>query len=162
VMSACGGDATNGADTQSGSSTGQPCNNNPAFQVCSCPAGQGYQTCQNGIWGACTCGGQMSGTGGFVTGTGGFPNPQGGGGAVGPSLCGNGQIDPGEQCDGQNQGGETCMSYTMGACTGGYLICTGNCTFDQSACGPCSNGQGGSAGSFGTGGFPGGGTTGQP
>lgn len=160
AMSACGGDASNGADTQTGSQTGLPCNNNPAFQTCACPTGgQGYQTCQNMIWGQCTCQGSVGG----ATGTGGFSGgPPPGGSGPPPTTCGNGQIDPGEQCDGQNQGGETCMAFTMGACTGGYLICTGNCTFDISQCAPCSGGVGGSGGTFGSGGFPGGGTTGQP
>ena len=47
-------------------------------------------------------------------------------------LCGNGIIDPGEQCDGTNLAGFTCASLGF---TGGVLACDPNfCTYDTSAC----------------------------
>jgi hypothetical protein len=139
-------------------------------QPCQCPTGTGFQLCQpDGQWGVCTCGGQPQGTGGF----GNVPNQPPGGQNPGTGVCGDGQITAPEQCDGQNQGGQTCATVSMGACTGGYLICTGQCIFDYSAC-QCNgaggqSGAGGSGGTFGTGGTTGiggnvpvGGTTGQP
>jgi hypothetical protein len=90
------------------------------------------------------------------------PNPPPAGNTGGP-VCGDGQITGGEQCDGQNQGGQTCATVSMGACQGGYLICTPQCIFDYTACQCGAGGQGGSGGTFGTGGTTGiGGTTGQP
>lgn len=46
-------------------------------------------------------------------------------------LCGNGIIDPGEQCDGGNLGGQTCQSLGFG---GGTLGCTNTCLFDTNSC----------------------------
>lgn len=46
-------------------------------------------------------------------------------------LCGNGAIDPGEQCDDPDYGGATCV--TLGY-DGGTLGCTGGCLFDTSEC----------------------------
>src|SRR5262249_51163458 len=43
--------------------------------------------------------------------------------------CGNGSIDPGEQCDGSNLNGETCQS--RGFACGGTLTCS-SCSFDTS------------------------------
>ena len=43
-------------------------------------------------------------------------------------TCGNGVIDPGEQCDGSAFGGFTCPS------PGGALLCTGDCKIDFSEC----------------------------
>jgi len=55
--------------------------------------------------------------------------------------CGNGLLDPSEECDTTNLDGETCASQCL---TGGVLACTAWCTFDTSGCtgpGPvCSNG----------------------
>jgi surface antigen len=45
-------------------------------------------------------------------------------------TCGNGNIDPGEQCDGSNLGGATCENQGYGT---GVLACTA-CTFDASEC----------------------------
>jgi len=43
------------------------------------------------------------------------------------NLCGNGNIDPGEQCDGENFNGKSCPVE-------GSLSCTSQCTLDVSAC----------------------------
>jgi hypothetical protein len=43
-------------------------------------------------------------------------------------TCGNGVLDPGEQCDGTNLGGATC-----GGCAG-TPRCTASCTIDTSSC----------------------------
>lgn len=48
-----------------------------------------------------------------------------------PVDCGNGAIDPGEECDGANLGGETCESISMGI---GVLSCSAQCTFDIAGC----------------------------
>ena len=53
-----------------------------------------------------------------------------------PQTCGNGQLDPGEDCDGGNLGGATCSSEGF---FGGTLACTSSCTFDTSACTNCGN-----------------------
>lgn len=49
----------------------------------------------------------------------------------GVAYCGDGAIDPGEQCDGANLGGATCVSlgYTSGA-----LACAAGCGFDTGGC----------------------------
>lgn len=58
-------------------------------------------------------------------------------------TCGNGAIDPPEQCDGAALGGATCAS--VGFAAGGTLTCTAGCAFDTHACRPselptCGNG----------------------
>ncbi len=50
------------------------------------------------------------------------------------SLCGNGVIDPGEECDGGNLGGASCQSEGFG---GGNLSCSAGCTLDTSGCTDC-------------------------
>src|SRR5690349_2067364 len=126
-MSACGGDTGGAASTQ-GPVQGTPCDGTMPFGQCTCATGgPGYQTCQGGVWSPCTCNG---GPGAGGSGVGGGVNPPPGG-SVG-TLCGNGVIDVGEQSDGQQQGGESCMTFTMGACTGGFLSCNGSCMFDTS------------------------------
>ena len=45
-------------------------------------------------------------------------------------LCGDGEIDPGEDCD-TSLGGQTCVSLGFG---GGMLECSGTCQFDTSMC----------------------------
>jgi hypothetical protein len=49
---------------------------------------------------------------------------------TGEELCGNDQIDDGEDCDGRNLDGEDCEGLGF---DGGTLSCDG-CTFDTSAC----------------------------
>ena len=46
--------------------------------------------------------------------------------------CGDGNIDPGEECDGTNIGTETCVS--QGFPGGGTLTCDNSCNFVTSAC----------------------------
>jgi len=58
----------------------------------------------------------------------------------GPS-CGDGDIDPGEQCDGNNLQGFSCNALGLGS---GTLGCDPvMCTFDTSMCGTSSSGTGG-------------------
>jgi hypothetical protein len=47
-----------------------------------------------------------------------------------PELCGNGEIDEGEDCDGDNLGGADCIGQDF---DGGELACDA-CAFDTSAC----------------------------
>ena len=49
---------------------------------------------------------------------------------MGPG-CGNGTVDPGEDCDGIDLGGETCASQGFDS---GTLLCSSACTFDTSGC----------------------------
>ena len=54
-------------------------------------------------------------------------------GVVGPG-CGNGVVEPGEQCDGMNLQGFDCASLGLG---GGILACDPVlCVFDTSMCMP--------------------------
>jgi hypothetical protein len=46
-------------------------------------------------------------------------------------TCGNGRLDPGEQCDGTNLFGRTCL--TLGFHGGGQLMCK-DCLFDNHDC----------------------------
>ena len=46
-------------------------------------------------------------------------------------ACGNGELDPGEQCDGDNLGRIGCEREGFDS---GTLSCTAECTFDTSAC----------------------------
>ena len=46
-------------------------------------------------------------------------------------LCGNGQIDKGEECDGNNLGEATCAALGF---DGGDVTCADNCTLDTAAC----------------------------
>lgn len=66
-----------------------------------------------------------------------------GGGTTGGGMagCGNGKIDPNEQCDGANLNGFTCESLGN---AGGTLACDPvTCTFDTSM---CDGGGGGTSG----------------
>jgi hypothetical protein len=54
------------------------------------------------------------------------------------SMCGNGVIEPSEDCDSGELGGETCMSQGFG---GGGLTCSDDCTLDTSNCNACGNGM---------------------
>jgi len=58
-------------------------------------------------------------------------------------LCGNGIVNPGEQCDGSNLNGESCTSRGF---SGGTLSCNATCTFNTSACTTVSPGGGGGGG----------------
>lgn len=55
-------------------------------------------------------------------------------------TCGNGALDPGEQCDGVLLNNQTCE--TVGSYIGGTLICSGSCAFDLSNCIPVTCGDG--------------------
>lgn len=48
-----------------------------------------------------------------------------------PDPCGNGAIDPGEDCDGVDLGGQDCVSQGFDM---GQLGCNDDCTFDTAAC----------------------------
>jgi hypothetical protein len=48
-------------------------------------------------------------------------------------TCGDGDIDPGEDCDGVVLGGADCVTLGLGF-VGGTLTCSGACSFDTSAC----------------------------
>jgi hypothetical protein len=50
------------------------------------------------------------------------------------ALCGDGRIDPGEECDGNDFDGEMCPIDKPG------LRCTSDCRLDYSACPTCGNG----------------------
>lgn len=54
-------------------------------------------------------------------------------------LCGNGKIDPGEECDTGNLDGYSCLTIDQAGSfysdyTGGELSCSDTCTFDTSDC----------------------------
>ncbi|MBM4361780.1 MAG: hypothetical protein FJ104_03790 [Deltaproteobacteria bacterium] len=91
----------------------------------------------------------------------------GGGATVGAPGCGNGVIEPGEECDGAQLNGATCASATMGALPNGSVTCVG-CLLDTAGCSGAGTGGAGTGGTLGTGGAPGtggggglGGSTGQ-
>jgi hypothetical protein len=46
-------------------------------------------------------------------------------------VCGNGAIDPGEQCDQDNLNGQTCVALGYGT---GTLTCGAGCLFNESGC----------------------------
>ena len=50
----------------------------------------------------------------------------------GVETCGNGVLDPGEECDGENLGGNTCGD--VGNYVGGTLSCNADCTFNTDEC----------------------------
>jgi hypothetical protein len=52
-------------------------------------------------------------------------------------TCGNGLIDPGEDCDIAALGGATCTSASGGDLPYGTVGCAADCTFDTSACSSC-------------------------
>ncbi|MFH1130734.1 MAG: hypothetical protein V1754_05325, partial [Pseudomonadota bacterium] len=95
------------------------------------------------LLGATGCGGDGSsgddgsvqqGDGGTSTQEGGpakdgtTPNPDQG---TVPQDCGNGKVDPGEECDKQDLSGQTCQ--TLGY-TGGTLACDSACKIDKTGC----------------------------
>ncbi|MBW1878391.1 MAG: hypothetical protein JRI25_10335 [Deltaproteobacteria bacterium] len=55
------------------------------------------------------------------------------------SICGNGRIDPGEECEPNNLGSNTCL--TLGLQLPGWPTCTEQCTLDTSDCTPPMEGQ---------------------
>ncbi len=57
-----------------------------------------------------------------------------------PDDCGNGALDPGEQCDGNQLNGTTCAG--LQAFMSGTLACDDACNFDTSACTACLPGLG--------------------
>jgi hypothetical protein len=56
-----------------------------------------------------------------------------------PETCGDGLIDPGEECDSNNLNGETCGSATNGAEPLGAISCNADCSLNISACQPNNN-----------------------
>ncbi len=58
-------------------------------------------------------------------------------------YCGDGFIDPGEDCEGSDLGGATCVSEGF---TGGSLSCNASCVFVTSSCTSGSGGSGGGGG----------------
>lgn len=99
-----------------------------------------------------------------------YTGPIGGGGVPGqqqfppaPPTCGNGAIDPGEQCEGAVP--QSCSALTMGTRPNGVVVCT-NCYINTNGCtAPGQQGMGGApagggppiGGDFGGGGVPQGG-----
>lgn len=78
--------------------------------------------------GGTTTGGSSSGTGSTSSGGTSASSSSSGG----DPECGNGVIDPGEQCDGTNLNGFDCTNLGY---TGGTLACDPvTCTFDTSMC----------------------------
>jgi hypothetical protein len=63
------------------------------------------------------------------------PNNNAGDRTVLETLCGNGQIDAGEECDGSNLDGRDCGDFDF---VGGTLRCT-QCRFDITDCTDCGN-----------------------
>ena len=51
--------------------------------------------------------------------------------SCGPPVCGNGIVEPGEDCDGVELGSETCVDLGF---LSGTLACAVDCQFDTSAC----------------------------
>jgi len=49
--------------------------------------------------------------------------------------CGNGKLEPGEECDLTDFANKTCPSGK------GFLSCTSDCKLDESTCDPCGNGR---------------------
>ncbi len=78
-----------------------------------------------------------AGTGGTGTGgTGGSSTSSSSSSSSGANLCGNGMVDPGEDCDGSNLAGATCMSLGFET---GTLTCNQFCHFVVSGCTPFPN-----------------------
>ncbi len=86
------------------------------------------------ILGGCASGGASS-DGGQARHDGGQPGIDGG-----PDLCGNGAVDPGEECDSSDLGGQSCTGLGYAS---GNLGCLADCTFDKGACvaAVCGNGS---------------------
>jgi hypothetical protein len=72
-----------------------------------------------------------------ATGTGGAPAMM-----MKPAVCGNGTVEPPEQCEAANLNNATCTSLMMGV---GVLSCNKmTCMYDTSMCGAAHGGMGGS------------------
>ena len=102
------------------SSPGDPCKQDSP--PCLAINGQGIATCgADGVWGQCVCQAPMAA--GPATGT-----------TIGTTatLCGNGQIDPGEDCEQGNTRGISCESM-LGAGATGLVMCV-SCKIDMSQC----------------------------
>jgi len=101
--------------------------------------GAGGEAGQGGMGGEAGQGGMggeagQGGMGGMGAGTASSSSSgQGGSGAGVPNNCGNGVIDPGEQCDGSEFGGKTCASIGLGS---GNLLCNAFCGIVASGCVP--------------------------
>ncbi len=65
------------------------------------------------------------------------------------SYCGDGNVDPGEQCEGSNLAGKNCGSFGYNS---GSLSCTSSCTIDTSGCYNTDNNNGGGSSGGGGGG----------
>lgn len=87
--------------------------------------------------------GGPAGMGGGPAGMGGGAAGMGGAGGMNGGTCGNGVIDPGEDCDGSNLAGATCMKLMNGS---GTLGCTADCMYDTSMCMTGTGGSGGAGG----------------
>src|ERR1700690_1364423 len=74
------------------------------------------------------CGTSKGATGGHGGGGGGGPEGTGGNTSA---TCGNGRVDPGEDCEASNLNGTTCASLGF---QGGALACAASCRFDTSSC----------------------------
>src|SRR5258706_2190238 len=48
--------------------------------------------------------------------------------------CGDGVVNPDEQCDGLNLNGSSCSAATMGSAPSGILGCKTNCRYDVRGC----------------------------
>jgi hypothetical protein len=82
--------------------------------------------------GSSTSGSSSSGTGGMggAASSSGFSTSSSSSSGT-PSLCGNGMLDPGEQCDFPNLNGASCQSLGFES---GTLQCGVQCMYDTSAC----------------------------
>jgi hypothetical protein len=57
------------------------------------------------------------------------------------AVCGNGDVEDGEDCDSDDLDGANCANATNGALPEGTLDCdNNNCVFDTSDCSKCGNG----------------------
>jgi len=189
ALPACGSDqSVIGGLGESGGYGGWPDGSNPFASGSTANTGSGGTV--NGGSGGFGAGGTFNGTGADVgfggsfggadAGGGGFGNAPdgsvgggdatggttgvggttGSGGATTASKCGNGVIDPGEQCDGtRGLANHTCASVTLNSLPLGTLKCGTDCQFDTSGCHSSNPGSGGTGGA-GTGGASGAGGTG--
>ncbi len=91
-----------------------------------CSEGQGAYSANNGAFPGCEDG---SGSG----------DSSGANPSEPMNPCGNGALDPGEDCDGTLLGDKTCTRADS-KYTGGELSCTDSCTLDTSQCTWCGDG----------------------